>query len=385
MTGTASFSLNWPGNALFGAGRSDELGAILAARGQTLALIVTDPGLKDAGVLGRLTAALDKAGVGHDAYARVNPNPTTQNVREAREMWQAGKYDALIALGGGSSIDTAKGAMAEILTGREAFAAFQNDVDSADMPVPPFYALPTTSGTGSESSLGAVLKSPERKFVIRGRLLQPTTVILDPELTLSLPREMTACTGFDAFAHSIGAFANNQTNPIADELALASMRLAFEHLERAVTQGDDLEARAGVMLSAYLGGFCIGQKGVDGIHGLCTPIESVVSAVHGQVLAMLLPHVLRFNMQTLGPRYALAARRLGLSQSDDDSEACEALFARSMALAALTRAPENLTGFGVAKDQIPHLTDMALLSQATHRNGRPMSAEQIAKLYQGMF
>ena len=100
---------------------------------------------------------------------------------------------------------------------------------------------------------------------------------------------------------------------------------------------------------------------------------------------MLLPHVLRFNMETLGPRYALAARRLGISQSDDDSEACEALFKRSMGLAALTQAPADLPGFGVAQDQIPHLTDMALLSQATHRNGRPMSAEQITKLYQGMF
>lgn len=385
MTLSASFTQNWPGDALFGAGRCDTLGEILASRGQRSALIVTDPGLKDAGILGRIKAALDKAGVGHDAYAQVNPNPTTQNVREARDMWAAGQYDALIALGGGSSIDTAKGAMAEILTGQEAFAAFQNDVDSADVPVPPFYALPTTSGTGSESSLGAVLKSPERKFVIRGRLLQPTTVVMDPELTLSLPRGMTACTGFDAFAHSIGAFTNTQMNPIADELALASMRLAIDHLETAVTDGSNLEARAGVMMSSYLGGFCIGQKGVDGIHGLCTPIESVVSAVHGQVLSMLLPHILRFNMATLGPRYALAARRLGLSDSGDDSVACEALFNEAMRLAALTQPPADLPALGISRDQIPRLTEMALLSQATHRNGRPMDAANVTKLYEGMF
>lgn len=385
MTLSASFTQNWPGDALFGVGRCDTLGEILASRGQRSALIVTDPGLKDAGILGRIKAALDKAGVGHDAYAQVNPNPTTQNVREARDMWAAGQYDALIALGGGSSIDTAKGAMAEILTGQEAFAAFQNDVDSADVPVPPFYALPTTSGTGSESSLGAVLKSPERKFVIRGRLLQPTTVVMDPELTLSLPRGMTACTGFDAFAHSIGAFTNTQMNPIADELALASMRLAIDHLETAVTDGSNLEARAGVMMSSYLGGFCIGQKGVDGIHGLCTPIESVVSAVHGQVLSMLLPHILRFNMATLGPRYALAARRLGLSDSGDDSVACEALFNEAMRLAALTQPPADLPALGISRDQIPRLTEMALLSQATHRNGRPMDAANVTKLYEGMF
>ncbi|MGR3321580.1 MAG: iron-containing alcohol dehydrogenase family protein [Pseudooceanicola sp.] len=378
------FTLNWPGNALFGAGRSDELGAVLAARGQKSALIVTDPGLAGAGVLGRIEAALDRAGIGHDAYDRVDPNPTTKNVREARDAWASGNYDALIALGGGSSIDTAKGAMAEILTGKDAFAAFQNDVDSADVPVPPFYALPTTSGTGSECSLGAVLKSPERKFVIRGRLLQPTTVVMDPELTLSLPAGMTASTGFDAFCHAIGAYTNNQVNPVADELALASMRYSIDFLERAVTDGSDLEARTGVMLSSYLGGFCIGQKGVDGIHGLCTPIESLNNAVHGHVLGTILPHMLRFNMETLGAKYATAARRLGLTTSADDAEACEAIFDAAMKLQALTGCPDTIAGYGLGADDIPKLTDMALLSQATQRNGRPMTAENIPGIYEAM-
>lgn len=384
MTLSATFTLNWPGDALFGAGRVDQLGEVLAARGQNAALIVTDAGVEAAGLLGRVTSALDRAGVAHDAYTGVNPNPTTANVREAREMWQAGSYDALIALGGGSSIDTAKGAMAEILTGEEAFASFQRDVDSSDRAVPPFYALPTTSGTGSECSLGAVLKSPERKFVIRGRLLQPTTVLMDPELTLSLPRGMTACTGFDAFAHAIGAFTNNQVNPIADELALASMRLSIQHLRTAVEEPSNLDARAGVMMSSYLGGFCIGQKGVDGIHGLCTPVESVASTVHGQVLSTLLPHVLRYNFETLSGRYALAARRLGLTDSADDREACEAIYDAALDLASLTEAPATLADYGLERSQIPRLTEMALLSQATQRNGRDMPAENIAKLYEAM-
>jgi alcohol dehydrogenase class IV len=378
------FTLNWPGNAQFGAGRCDELGTTLAARGQKSALIVTDQGLADAGVLGRIEAALDKAGVVHSAYTGVSPNPTTTNVTEARAAWQAGEFDALIALGGGSSIDTAKGVMTEILTGKEAFASFQNDVDHSDVAVPPFYALPTTSGTGSESSLGAVLKSPERKFVVRGRLLQPTSVVMDPELTLSLPAGMTACTGFDAFAHAIGAYTNNVTNPIADEMALASMRLIFDHLETAVSDPGNLEARAGVMMSSYLAGFCIGQQGVDAIHGLCTPIESVASTVHGQGLSTILPHIFRFNAVTLTPRYAQAARRLGISASSDDDTARDALFGAGQKLAALTRAPDTLAGYGIEAAQIPKLTEMALLSQATQRNGRPMTADDITSLYEAM-
>ncbi|GAA6189526.1 iron-containing alcohol dehydrogenase [Litorivita sp. NS0012-18] len=378
------FTLNWPGNALFGAGRCDELGAVLAARGQLSALIVTDQGLAEAGVLGRIEAALDGAGVRHSAYRGVLPNPTTANVTQAREMWQAGSFDALIALGGGSSIDTAKGVMAELLTGEDAFASFGRDVDSAKTAVPPFYALPTTSGTGSECSLGAVLKSPERKFVIRGRLLQPATVIMDPELTLSLPAGMTACTGFDAFAHAIGAYTNKVVNPIADEMALASMRLIFEHLETAVTEPQNLEARAGVMMSSYLAGFCIGQQGVDAIHGLCTPVESVVSTIHGQGLATILPHILRFNAVTMTAKYAQAARRLGLSDAPEDEVARDALFEAALKLSALTRAPEKLTDYGITAGDIPRLTEMALLSQATERNGRPMGATDITKLYEAM-
>lgn len=384
MTLSAPFTLNWPGNALFGAGRSDDLGEVLASRGQKKSLIVTDPGLAKAGVLGRIEAALDKAGVAHDAYDQVDPNPTTKNVREARDAWASGDYDALIALGGGSSIDTAKGAMAEILTGKDAFASFGKDVDSSDVPVPPFYAIPTTSGTGSECSLGAVLKSPERKFVVRGRLLQPTTVVMDPELTLSLPAGMTASTGFDAFCHSIGAYTNNQMNPVADALAIASMRYSIDYLERAVTDGSDLEARTGVMLSSYLAGFCIGQKGVDGIHGLCTPIESMNNAIHGHVLGTILPHMLRFNMETIGARYASAARLLGLSDSADDTVACAAIFDAAMVLQSLTKCPETIAAYGLSSDNIPRLTEMALLSQATHRNGRDMNAHQITKLYEAM-
>ncbi|WP_158966694.1 iron-containing alcohol dehydrogenase family protein [Chachezhania sediminis] len=379
MTLSDPFTLNWPGNALFGAGRVDDLGTLLAARGQMCALIVTDPGLREVGVLGRVTDALGKGAVAVDVYDRVNPNPTTANVAEARQMWEQGSYDALIALGGGSSIDTAKGAMAEILTGCDAFAALGNDVNTSDRPVPPFYAIPTTSGTGSECSLGCVLKSPERKFVIRGRLLQPTTVIMDPELTLSLPRGMTASTGFDAFCHAIGAFTNNQVNPVADELALASMRLALEHLPTAVEDGSNLEARAGVMMSSYLGGFCIGQKGVDGIHGLCTPVESIVTAVHGQVLGTLLPHVLRYNFETLADRYALIATRLGLK-----GDPLDAIFDAAVGLATLTDCPERLGAFGLSTDDIPRLTEMALLSQATQRNGRPMPASDVSELYEAM-
>jgi len=380
----APFTLDWPGSARFGAGRCDETGTHLASRGCGAALIVTDPGLAGAGILARVQAALDRAGIAHDTYDRVQPNPTTANVREAREAWQAGRYDALVALGGGSSIDTAKGALAEILTGEAAFDRFGRDVDAAEGDVPLFCAIPTTSGTGSESSLGAVLKSPERKFVIRGRLLQPRLVILDPELTLSLPPGMTACTGFDAFCHAIGAYANAVTNPVGDQMALAAMRLALDHLPTAVRDGASLEARAGMMLASYLGGVCIAQKGVDGIHGLCTPVESIGETVHGRVLATILPHMLRFNFATLAPRYASAARALGLGGGGDDAACCAALAEAAQGLAALTGAPEGLQAYGIARGHIPDLTRMALLSQATQRNGREMRAEQIEELYEAM-
>ncbi len=385
MTLAASFNINWPGDAMFGPGRVDTLGELLASRGQKRAMIVTDPGLEAAGVLGRVQAALDKSGVAHKAYTGVEPNPTTRGVAEANELWKSQPFDALIALGGGSAMDTGKGLMAEIITGATAEEAYDLDIDKGAGPTPPFYALPTTSGTGSESSLGAVLKSPSRKFVIRGRRLQPPTVIMDPELTLSLPPRMTAMTGFDAYCHALGAFTNNQVNPVSDELALQSMRLLIEWLPVAVKDGANIEARAAVMQASWLAGVCLGQVGVDGIHGLATPIESKINAVHGEVLGVILPHMVAFNAKTQGDRYALAARWLGLAtDATSDAEAATALTRVSLELRAVTGGREKFSEIGIDASMIPDLVRMALLSQATHRNGRPLEAENIASLYEAM-
>ncbi|MFN7003794.1 MAG: iron-containing alcohol dehydrogenase family protein [Roseinatronobacter sp.] len=385
MPHALSFSMNWPGEALFGPGQCDGLGTLLAGRGQRRALIVTDSGIQAAGLLARVETALAKGGVASTAYTGVEPNPTTLNVAQAHEIWQNGAFDALIALGGGSAIDTAKGVMAQIATGLDVEQALGTDIDAGTGPTPPFYALPTTSGTGSESSLGAVLKSTERKFVIRGRRLQPGKVILDPELTLSLPARMTALTGFDAYCHAIGAFANNQINPVADELALHSMRLLIDWLPRAVADGADIEARSAVMTASWLAGICIGQKGVDGIHGLCTPVESRVNATHGEVLGIIMPHILAFNIETDAARYALAARRLGLAFDDStDAAAADAMVTASLALRDLTRGAATLSDLGLSVTSVPELIEMALLSQATERNGRPLQHDQIRKIYEKM-
>lgn len=386
ITPTSAFDLRWPGLALFGAGRSDALGRELAARGHKVVLIVTDPGLAAAGVLARIERALEAGGVAHDAYAEVAPNPTTANVDAAYAMWMAGRYDALIAVGGGSAMDTAKGVMARIVTGVTAEEAYDlEDIDQGAGPTPFFACVPTTSGTGSESSLGAVLKSKVRKFVIRGERLRSRLNILDPELTLSLPPRMTAMTGFDAYCHAIGAFANNQTNPVTDELMLQSMRLLIEQLPRAVENGGDLAAREAVMLGSYLAGIGIAQKGVDAIHGLATPVESMVNATHGEVLGVIMPHMLAYNLESLTPRYAMAARRLGLVvESASDAKAADALVAASMRLQALTGGIDRLGPLGIEVSMTPQLVEMALMSRATGLNGRALAPENIGALYQAM-
>lgn len=385
MSLATDFAINWPGDAIFGPGRSDSLGDILASRGQRRAMIVTDPGLEDAGVLARIQAALDKGGVAHKTYAGVEPNPTTGGVADAHALWKTEPFDALIALGGGSAMDTGKGLMAEIITGATAEEAYDLEIDKGTGPTPPFYVLPTTSGTGSECSLGAVLKSPTRKFVIRGRRLQPPTVIMDPELTLTLPPRMTAMTGFDAYCHALGAFANNQVNPVSDELALQSMRLLLDWLPTAVEDGANIEARAAVMQASWLAGVCLGQVGVDGIHGLATPIESLINAVHGEVLGIILPHMVSFNIETQQARYALAARRLGLvEEATPDADAAKAMLEASLRLRGVTGGRARFSELGIEPTQIPDLVRMALLSQATHRNGRPLEADSIARLYEAM-
>jgi alcohol dehydrogenase class IV len=384
-TDPARFHTAWPGEAVFGPGSALRLVDWARSRGLRRLLVVTDARLAAAGLIEAPAAALHAAGVALQVFDGVDANPRLAQVEAAWALWRTQPFDGVVAFGGGSVIDAAKVLVARLAGDAPLEAVLaQGDALLVREP-PPFAAVPTTAGTGSESTLAALVKDDSgRKHVFRSRRCRPGWVALDPALTPGLPRDVTASTGFDVVMHALGAATNRAVQPVGEALALDALRRSLDALPRVLAEPASLEARGDMLLASYLAGVAIGLKGVDGIHGLCTPLESLATAPHGQVLAVVVEPLLRFNLHTETPRYARVAAACGLAAGRGEAEAAAALLARIVALRELAGLPASLAGIGVAPGQLPPLVDLAFANASARLNARALSREDIAALYRAM-
>ncbi|MCC6870671.1 MAG: iron-containing alcohol dehydrogenase [Burkholderiales bacterium] len=376
-----SFSVTWPPSTTFGAGTVATLGTRAKARGATRALLVTDVGLVRAGMAERVAGHLRAAGVETVIFSDVKPNPTMLEVTEGVAMLRRDGFDFLVALGGGSSIDAAKVMSMQLLSGRSIEEIEVKGVDDAGGTPIGFIVVPSTSGTGSEATTGALVKDAHgKKYLVRSVRCRPAESILDPELTITVPPRMTAATGMDAFIHALGSYTNAQVNPIGDMCAIEAMRLVNENLEVAIADGGNLAARSGMMLASHLAGIAISMKGNDAIHGLSTAVESVVDCTHGESLSALMPHVLRFNLATAVPRYANIARLMGGTGVDEAGLAAQGV-AAMIDLRDRAGTCRHLAEVGIRADMIERLTALAAKGRSTQINCRRPNNEEIAALY----
>src|SRR5579871_704658 len=263
--------MSYPTRVVLGAGALQRLPAQVARLGIKKPLVVTDGGVVKAGLARRLYEVLEKAGVGHASFERVEPNPTEKDVFDGLEAYRAGKCDGVIGIGGGSPLDTAK--LVALMVHHEPPLSRYDDAAGGDQhvrdAVPPIIALPTTAGTGSEVGRSgvAVLKDTGRKTVIFSPYLMPTAAICDPELTYGLPPGPTAATGMDAFTHCIEAYIATGFHPLADALAIDGIARVARSLALAVKNGNDLGARTDMMIAAIQGAMAF-QKGLGAAHAL---------------------------------------------------------------------------------------------------------------------
>ncbi|WP_338664664.1 iron-containing alcohol dehydrogenase [Pararoseomonas sp. SCSIO 73927] len=379
------FGMGWPNPALFGCGSIAQLGGRLRGLGATRVLLASDAGLQRAGLVDRVAGLLRDAGLAVEIDTGVSPNPREAEVEAMHALWGATGCNAIVALGDGSTIDAVKGACLRRFTGRSLGSLFDDGIHEAPHQPLRFVAVPTTSGTGSETTLGAVLKTPRRKLVLRSEHLRPALTVLDPELVASLPPRATAATGLDVIMHALGVLTSNRPHPIGDMVGAEAMRRAAAHLPRAVADGGDLEARSEMMLASYLAGHGITLKGVDGIHGLSTPVESLTDCIHADSLGVIFPHVMRFNMPVAAGRYAWIARMIGAAGADASEEgAAEALVTHLVVLRDRFGMPDRLGALGVERGMIPELARQAGLSAATKGNARPLDAADAVALYERM-
>ena len=346
--------------------------------GITRPLIVTDAGVKAAGILQKALDALP--GMTVAVFDQTPSNPTEAAVRAAAALYQAGGCDGLIAVGGGSAIDCAKGvAIAATHEGPlTIYATIEGGSPKITERVAPLIAVPTTSGTGSEVARGAIIiVDDHRKLGFHSWHLLPKTAICDPELTLGLPAGLTAATGMDAIAHCMETFMSAAFNPPADGIALDGLERGWANIERATRDGSDREARLN-MMSASMQGAMAFQKGLGCVHSLSHSLGGVDPRLHhGSLNAMFLPAVVRFNAQAESVqkdhRLVRMARVMGLASGSEIPDAIKAMNAR-------LGLPTGLAAMGVRRDWFDRIIQGALADHCHNTNPRLASVEDYTEM-----
>ena len=336
-------------------------------------LVVTDAGVKAAGLLDRVQQAL--GGVAHAVFDATPSNPTEAAVRAAAEIYQAQGCDGLVALGGGSAIDCAKGvAIAVAHPGPlKTYATIEGGSPKITAAVAPLIAIPTTAGTGSEVARGAIIIVDDgRKLGFHSWHLVPKTALLDPELTLGLPPALTAATGMDAIAHCMETYMSAAFNPPADGIALDGLMRGWAHIERATQNGQDREARLN-MMSASMQGAMAFQKGLGCVHSLSHSLGGANPRLHhGTLNAVFLPAVIRFNAEAphmqREQRLQRMAWAMGLSSGSDVAEAVRDMSAR-------LGLPSGLDAMGVGPDLFDRVIQGAMADHCHTTNPRLASAD----------
>ncbi len=313
-----------PGPAAhFGPGAVSGLPAAVRATGRDRAVVITDPGLAGTGVAAAVTGALAAAGLPAQVFAGVHPNPTTGDLADGAAAVAASgpaARTALVALGGGSSIDAAKGiALAAVNPQRGRELDYRTEFAAPGLPI---VAVPTTAGTGAETNAFGVVTdvAAGRKFYVGHASTRPAAAILDPRLTVGLPPGPTAATGMDALTHALESYLSVRASPWSDGIALQVIKMAARYLPRAVADGGDLEARAQMLLAAHMAGIGMGGTGLGLCHAIGHALGGRFGVVHGVALSMLLPQVLRFNLPACGSRLADVGFALGAADTGRPAE-----------------------------------------------------------------
>ena len=370
-------SWSFPTTVVLGNGSIATIGDHVRRVGASRALVVCDPGVVKAGIAEKVRKVLEDGGLPAMIFDRVDPNPIEPNVTNGVVAFRSHRADIVVSVGGGSPLDVGKLIALKVTHDRP--LADYDDATGGDKfispNIPPIINVPTTAGTGSEVGRSGVvtLKSTGRKTVIFSPYLMAKAAILDPELTVSMPPHVTAATGFDALTHCIEAYLALGDHPMADGIALLGIELCAKNLPRAVEAGADLVARGAMMKAAMMGAVAF-QKGLGVCHSLAHPLSSEKNLHHGLANALCLPAVCDFNNAAVPDRIERVRRSVDL-QSTSLSNALRALREK-------LGLPSGLAAEGIQRSDIPKLADKAMQDACHTLNPRPVTREDMVKLYE---
>ena len=377
---TLSGTWNYPTAMRFGPGRIVELADACKALGMTRPLLATDPGLEALPMVSEAVAANQAAGLPTTVFADIKGNPVGKNVEDGVAAYRGAGCDGVIAFGGGSALDAAK-AIALMVGQTRPIWDFEDREDwwrrVDESAIAPIVAVPTTAGTGSEVGRASVItdEATHLKKIIFHPKMMPAIVISDPELTLGLPRDLTAWTGMDALAHCLEAYCAPGYHPMADGIALEGMRLVKDWLTVAVADGSNLAARAHMLIAASMGATAF-QKGLGAIHSMSHPIGAVHDTHHGLTNAVVMPYVLDFNRAALEDRLTAVARYLDLANPSFEAVRDWVLGLRSQFGIAHT-----LAELCIGDEHVDELVPMAAIDPTCASNPIPIGEPELRQMF----
>jgi alcohol dehydrogenase class IV len=372
------------GRLVMGVGAVAQLGQVVERLGGGTVLVVTDPGLVQAGICLQVTQKLDDAKISWRLYDKVEPDPRIEIVNDCLEVAKAGACDILIGLGGGSSLDITK-VVSVMLTNGGKVSDYVG-IDKIPRRGLPMILIPTTAGTGSEVTPIAVLsdKAEQLKKGLVSDKLYADVALIDPQLSISLPARVTAFTGMDALTHAIEVYTNKFADPFIDVFALEATRLIAIHLRTAVHEGSNIEARSAMSTASLLGGLGLGAVNTAAVHALAYPLGGEFNVPHGVANSLLLPYVMEFNLPAAPERFAKLAQMMGedisgLSAMDAGKKAVDAV-ARLSADIGIVSSMQEL---GIPESSIEGMAHAAMkVTRLLNNNPRELSVDDARMIYQ---
>lgn len=346
-------------------------------------LVVTDPGVIAAGWAEDVTDSLEEAGLAYTIFSEVSPNPRAEEVMAGAEVYQNEGCDVIVAVGGGSPMDCAKG-LGIVSTNKKHILEFEG-IDQVPIPGPPLICIPTTGGTSADVSQFAIIADWQEKIKIAivSKTVVPDVSLIDPVTLTTMDSYLTACTGLDALTHAIEAFVSNAHSPVTDLHALEAISLISSNLLAAITQPDDVDTRAKMMLGSLEAGLAFSNAILGAVHAMAHSLGGVLDLAHGECNAILLEHVMEFNFPAAAERYLRIGEALGLDlrgmQSRAKKSAIVAEVARLKRAAGIER---RLAQLGVHRTDVPELTRKAIKDPCLVTNPRWANERDIEVIYE---
>ena len=368
----------------FGPGAREVLPQEIARLGFKKAFVATDKDLIKFGVADKVLKVLEGANIPYEVFSEIKPNPTVSNVKAGVEAFAQSGADFIIAIGGGSSMDTAKAV--GIITNNPDFAdvvSLEGVADTKKKSVP-IIALPTTAGTAAEVTINYVITDEEnqKKMVCVDPNDIPIMAIVDAELMYTLPRSLTAATGMDALTHAIEGLITKGAWEMSDMFELKAIEMIARYLETAVNEPQNAEARNGMAVAQYIAGMAFSNVGLGVVHGMAHPMGAIFDIPHGVANALLLPTVMEFNMPAAIDKYVQIAKAMNVySVGMSNEEAAEAAVEAVRQLSIRVGIPQHLSEIGITEADIPALAAQAITDVCTPGNPRDVTEAEIIELY----